>query len=113
MLRSTAALGISENKQVLKGLTATFEGESKVWDKTLAKMGLKKSSNINASVTKISSEAVSSSKSIRNVTVHIKSLVERLEVVMQGIKDNTSINDVKRQMTDALVAVVRDAEGAL
>lgn len=104
---------IDLNKQILGGLTETFNSESKVWDKTLASMGIKTGNKFNPSITNASSETVSSSKSVRNVTVHIRSLVEKLEVVMNGLKDGTSLIDVKREMTNALVAVVRDAEEAL
>lgn len=49
--------------------------------------------------------------SARNITVNIKSLVEKLEVHSTTVK--SGVQDVKEQVIDALVSLTRDAEVAI
>lgn len=60
-----------------------------------------------------STQSVSSSKSIRNVNVSIKSLIENQIVHLAGVKENAGASDIKKIMTDTLLAAIRDFEIAL
>jgi tape measure domain-containing protein len=104
---------IALNKSIVSSLGSTFEGESQIWDKGLAKMGIKPGKEFNANFNNNKSESITANRSVRNVNVTIEKLVEKMEVIFNPSKSSSNVSDVKKEMTNMLLAVLRDAETAL
>jgi tape measure domain-containing protein len=106
-LKNATEKRISIFKEALSGMLSDYE-------KISGKFGLKSTVNQNNKTEKIDNQTLSSSKSVRNVIVNIGSLVKELKVIMEGgLEKGTNAQDLKKQITQLLVGVVRDSEIAL
>lgn len=99
---------------ILRGAKGAYEKESSLWDTTAKRMGIKPGAKMEATTT--NNQPVSNSHSVRNVLVTINGgLVKELKMIMgSDLKEGSKgVSDLKNQITQLLVGVVRDSEIAL
>lgn len=90
-------------------LTSFFSGGNGVIDELLN--NLKLGNNTITPTSSGSAGSVSSGKSVRNVNITIKNLVEKFTIETTNL--SSSKNDIKRMIQDALIRAVEDTEAAL
>jgi tape measure domain-containing protein len=108
---------VSTFKDIYKNLTKAYETKDSALTKIAKNQGINlnvtKTNNEENNVSNAASTSVSASKSVRNVSVKIDTLVKEIHNHFSSGGDISSATDLKRDLTKLLIGVVHDSELAL